>query len=665
VLAPELNNDGVVTFQDACDRTVIGDGFQQIVLGPVGGDLTINDSEIVGARTVVTTSVNGVSTQLDRILTAPATGGTTIRLREEDTPFVGLHEPRINNNGSFSFFGSYAGTSDDGIYRLDPGGMVTTMLDPTTLTPFGPAYASGRHDINDIGQVALLANFLTISGSAVFRSDGVNLTTISDRFSAAGFPSINNSGVVAFIDNTQRVVTGDGGPHRVIATSGTTLPFRQFLQASINDSDNVAFLAVLGTNIHGIFTGPDPVANKVVQTGDTLNIVQGGFKIEPSNGQGQVVNMSPSGINDLGQIAFTVWGTADNRASRAVVRADPPGSTPQNPILPPSTLAPWRFGLSFGVAARSRARRFTYIDPHIAVGYRFAILHGGPSKFSSVIVPAALPKGDASFEISFAGQMAPLEAGTAFDFTTTVPGGVSEFTISGIDETEMLEPDNPVAFVTGIAFTGEFVGTVEMAPLSEDNGDTEAPIIQAPAGITINATSASGATVTYAVSATDNSDPNPTVSCSPSSGSTFRIGVTAVRCTATDQSGNTGSAGFNVSVVFQFSGFFSPVDNPPAVNQAKAGASLPLKFGLGGDMGFNILAAGSPSSQATVCDSSATVSPVEETASPGGSALSYNSLLNQYTFVWKTESAWANTCRRLFVSLADGSVHVAEFQFRR
>ena len=46
--------------------------------------------------------------------------------------------------------------------------------------------------------------------------------------------------------------------------------------------------------------------------------------------------------------------------------------------------------------------------------------------------------------------------------------------------------------------------------------------------ITAEATSAAGADVTYTVDATDVADPDPTVGCSPLSGSTFPLGTTSV-----------------------------------------------------------------------------------------------------------------------------------------
>jgi hypothetical protein len=33
--------------------------------------------------------------------------------------------------------------------------------------------------------------------------------------------------------------------------------------------------------------------------------------------------------------------------------------------------------------------------------------------------------------------------------------------------------------------------------------------------------------------------------------------------------------------------------------------------------------------------------------------------------VWKSDKSWAGTCRQLQVKLADGSLHVANFNFTR
>ncbi len=76
------------------------------------------------------------------------------------------------------------------------------------------------------------------------------------------------------------------------------------------------------------------------------------------------------------------------------------------------------------------------------------------------------------------------------------------------------------------------------------------PVINnTPSNITAEATSASGATVTFAMpSATDNVDGTDAVSCSPASGSIFALGTTTVTCTATDRAGNSSHTTFTVTI---------------------------------------------------------------------------------------------------------------------
>jgi hypothetical protein len=78
--------------------------------------------------------------------------------------------------------------------------------------------------------------------------------------------------------------------------------------------------------------------------------------------------------------------------------------------------------------------------------------------------------------------------------------------------------------------------------------DSVAPALTLPAPIVVGSTSAAGAVVTYAVSATDIVDGTRPVSCAPASGSTFPIGVTTVSCSASDLSGNTATGSFTVKV---------------------------------------------------------------------------------------------------------------------
>jgi hypothetical protein len=78
--------------------------------------------------------------------------------------------------------------------------------------------------------------------------------------------------------------------------------------------------------------------------------------------------------------------------------------------------------------------------------------------------------------------------------------------------------------------------------------DTVAPVLSLPANITTGATSPAGAVVNYVATATDNSAPAPSATCTPVSGSTFAIGVTTVSCAASDAAGNSSGGSFTVTV---------------------------------------------------------------------------------------------------------------------
>jgi dipeptidyl aminopeptidase/acylaminoacyl peptidase len=117
-------------------------------------------------------------------------------------------------------------------------------------------------------------------------------------------------------------------------------------------------------------------------------------------------------------------------------------------------------------------------------------------------------------------------------------------------------------------------------------------------------------------------------------------------------------------IAYTFSGFFSPVDNPPTLNVVKVGKTVPVKFSLGGDEGQDVFAQGYPKSRQIDCSSSALLDDIERTLSAGHSGLSYDPTTERYTYTWKTKEAWEGTCRRLVMRLDDGSVHRASFKFR-
>ena len=71
-----------------------------------------------------------------------------------------------------------------------------------------------------------------------------------------------------------------------------------------------------------------------------------------------------------------------------------------------------------------------------------------------------------------------------------------------------------------------------------------------------------------------------------------------------------------------------------------------------------------PGSGAITCDATAQLINVEQTVAGGNSSLSYDPVSDQYTYVWKTDSSWAGTCRQLVIQLKNGTVHRANLKLR-
>jgi hypothetical protein len=157
-------------------------------------------------------------------------------------------------------------------------------------------------------------------------------------------------------------------------------------------------------------------------------------------------------------------------------------------------------------------------------------------------------------------------------------------------------------------------------------------------------------TPTPTATPTDTATPTPTPTPTPTDTATP---------TATDTATATPTP---TGTPYPFTGFFPPVNNQPILNVLKAGSAVPVKFSLNGYQGMNIFASGYPASATVVCGTAAQDA-IEQTVNAGSSSLSYDTGTNQYIYVWKTDKAWANTCRTLVIKLNDRTYHRADFKF--
>lgn len=145
---------------------------------------------------------------------------------------------------------------------------------------------------------------------------------------------------------------------------------------------------------------------------------------------------------------------------------------------------------------------------------------------------------------------------------------------------------------------------------------------------------------------------------------TTTVGSRTFTVNASDNAGNTASLTHTYQVVYDFGGFLSPVSNPPTLNTVTAGQGVPVRFGLSGDQGLEIFAAGYPKSRRIPCETTGDPTDVIATTSAGESGLSYDTTTDEYTYVWKTKRRWRKSCHELVVKLDDGTVRTALFQFR-
>jgi hypothetical protein len=194
--------------------------------------------------------------------------------------------------------------------------------------------------------------------------------------------------------------------------------------------------------------------------------------------------------------------------------------------------------------------------------------------------------------------------------------------------------------------------------------DATNPTFDACTGGPFTQGSGTGSQQSVAIDATDaHSGMNNAGSTLSGMVNTSTIGDKTVTFTAKDNVGHEITKQCTYKVIYNFSGFFRPVDNDGVINTVKAGQSIPVKFSLSSDQVLSIFAASSPASQKVACDAGAALDALEETATAGSSGLSYDASIDQYNYVWKSDKAWAGSCRKLSVTLIDGTVHTANFKF--
>jgi DNA-binding beta-propeller fold protein YncE len=540
-----------------------------------------------------------------------ASGDTAGQIQKFDANGNFIARLGQNNGTAQGFISAYGITTDSSgnVYATDgaveAAGNVVKKFNSSGVFQFafGATVSSG-------GQFQLAAGIAVDSSGNIYVAD--SLAGVVRKFSSTGtsIGTIGSSGsgdgqfsgpVGIAIDSANNLYVADSGNNRI----------QKFNSAG-------TFVTKWGTNGtgNGEFSSPQGVA---VDNAGTVYVADtGNNRVQLFSSSGTFIEVSGSAGSGDGQFA----GPADVESNAA--------------------------GTFFYVVDRdnSRVQKFTTTAtaPTANAGADQTVECAGATTPVNLDGSASTAGSGTINSYSWAEGATPL--GTGAMLTINLPVGTHTITLTVTD-------------TGGGSDTDDVVITVQ---------DTLAPNISCPADVVVSLPMNSTATsmvVNYPdVTATDSCSSSVTVNSTPASGSVFPVGTTTVNATADDGAGHTSNCSFTVTVQYNFAGFFPPVANLPALNVVQAGRGVPVKFSLSGNKGLGIFAAGSPSSGPIVCNSSDPATLLEETVTAGGSSLSYDPVTDQYIYVWKTEPAWAGTCRQLVVQLNDGSIHRANFKFK-
>lgn len=202
--------------------------------------------------------------------------------------------PFLNNRGDMALFGVLT-DGTEGIFTVNRGRLETIADNNGPYTFFAPVGG-----INNRGQVAFIGDPDDTERANVVLGDGRRLLVVADASGPYAFftdPAVNDPGQVAFFAYTdgflsQRIVFWNRRSLREIASSEG--PFEFFFgRLLLNNAGVLVFNARLGTGGVGTFTGPDPVADKVLAPGDSF-------------ADSVIVNATATGLNDAGRVVLSV-----------------------------------------------------------------------------------------------------------------------------------------------------------------------------------------------------------------------------------------------------------------------------------------------------------------------------------------------------------------------
>ncbi|MGD1899865.1 MAG: choice-of-anchor tandem repeat NxxGxxAF-containing protein [Phormidesmis sp.] len=252
--------------------------------------------------------------------------------------------PDINESGAIAVVANNFGSGEQALY-LTEAGVGSTIAE-------APEFDIFRFSLNNNNEVTFFAiSGAAPDGDAIFLSeDGGAPTPLPDPlgFGTIEGPTLNDGGTVAydtlFVNDEGAAVQGifiQNG-EEVTLKADITGDFNSLDRPAINNAGELVFLAQLETGESGLFSGSDPVGDRIIATGDDLF----GATVTGLDFTQQ------TGLNNSGQLTFNA-SFADG--SIGVYRADPEEGNPQPVPEPTAVLTTLVVGI-VGLASQQRSR---------------------------------------------------------------------------------------------------------------------------------------------------------------------------------------------------------------------------------------------------------------------------------------------------------------------
>ena len=376
---------------------------------------------------------------------------------------------------------------------------------------------------------------------------------------------------VSYYNGSNFIGTAVGAP---FSLSWSNVPTGAYSITAVAQSDlgsltsSVVSLTVTGTNCTPMLTllGPNPVTNEChtpfVDPGATASDTCSNSLVVTTN---SAVNPNAVGTYTITYSVGGSGGTAAAFGSISDPAGDATGSGPDitSASIAVSSSAVATFTVNFAPGTPLGTVFVDFLldtDQNPATGYAGVdSSHNDASLIGADFIltiygsnfQASATVGSNSFPVTYSGNsvqvMVPLSALGGDDglmnFKVISALQLSTNTTSGITDyaSNLGQPVGVVGATSLVAATR----TVHIV-------DTTPPLITCPPTLNVaeNPRNSGGAVVTFPTPVpTDACDSEPSVSCSPPSGSLFTNGSTTVTCTAVDASGNTNSCTFIVRVI--------------------------------------------------------------------------------------------------------------------